>query len=140
MRKSLPLSLTPKEDDPRREELRRMKETKEEIDKQAHRQARLMLWSGLGVAVLHLGVFVRLTYWDYSWDVMEPFTVFTAASGLVIGFWYFMITSKDPTYQDQERSLFLSRQRKLFKKYEFDVDRFKELSEKCKNPLERKNL
>lgn len=137
VRRSVPLALTP-EDDPRREELLRLQERKEEIDKQAHRQVRLMLWSGLCVAVTQVGLFFRLTFWEFSWDVMEPIAFFTTASGLVIGYAYFMFTSKDPTYQDLMKTLFLSRQRKLFKKYRFDVDRFKELRAKCKNPLDKK--
>lgn len=139
VRRSVPLALTP-EDDPRRDELRKLEERKEEIDRQAHRQVRLMLWSGLGVAILQVGLFFRLTFWEFSWDVMEPIAFFTTASGLVIGYAYFMITSKDPTYQDLMKTLFLSRQRKLFKKYQFDIDRFKELRDKCKNPLERKKI
>ncbi|XP_021761836.1 calcium uniporter protein 6, mitochondrial-like [Chenopodium quinoa] len=139
VRRSVPLALTP-EDDPRREELQRLQERKEEIDRKAHRQVRLMLWSGLGVAILQVGLFFRLTFWEFSWDVMEPIAFFTTATGLVIGYGYFMITSKDPTYQDLMKTLFLSRQRKLFKKYQFDIDRFIELRDKCKNPLDKKQI
>lgn len=137
VRRSVPLALTP-EDDPRREELQRLQERKEEIDRQAHRQVRLILWSGLGVAIMQVGLFFRLTFWEFSWDVMEPIAFFTTASGLVIGYAYFMITSKDPTYQDLMKTLFLSRQRKLIKKYQFDLNRFKELNDKCKCPLDKK--
>ncbi|KNA09618.1 hypothetical protein SOVF_152080 [Spinacia oleracea] len=139
VRSSVPLALTP-EDDPRRAELQRLQERKEEIDRQAHRQVRLILWSGLGVAVMQVGLFFRLTFWEFSWDVMEPIAFFTTATGLVIGYGYFMITSKDPTYQDLMKTLFLSRQRKLFKKYQFDVDRFKELKGRCKNLLDEKQI
>uniref|UniRef100_A0A803KQR5 Calcium uniporter protein C-terminal domain-containing protein n=1 Tax=Chenopodium quinoa TaxID=63459 RepID=A0A803KQR5_CHEQI len=139
LRRSIPLALTP-EDDPRREELQKLQERKEEIDRKAHRQVRLMLWSGLGVAILQVGLFFRLTFWEFSWDVMEPIAFFTTATGLVIGYGYFMITSKDPTYQDLMKTLFLSRQRKLFKKYQFDIDRFIELRDKCKNPLDKKQI
>ncbi|KAH9611445.1 hypothetical protein KSS87_000388 [Heliosperma pusillum] len=136
---SVPLALTP-EDDPRREELMRLQEEKEEIDRQAHKQVRLILWSGLGVAVMQVGLFFRLTFWEFSWDVMEPIAFFTTASGLVIGYAYFMFTSKDPSYQDLMKTIFLSRQRKLFKKYSFDISRFKELRDRCKCPLDKKHL
>ncbi|KAL9228454.1 hypothetical protein vseg_004037 [Gypsophila vaccaria] len=135
---SVPLALT-SEDDPRREELKSLQERKEEIDRQAHRQVRIILWSGLGIAIMQVGLFFRLTFWEFSWDVMEPIAFFTTASGLVIGYTYFMITSKDPTYQDLMKTLFLSRQRKLFKKYNFDVNRFKELRDKCKCPFDKKH-
>ncbi|KAM3740136.1 hypothetical protein ACB098_08G076000 [Castanea mollissima] len=82
--KAVPLALT-SEDDPMRDELKRLQEKKEEIDVLAHRQVRRILWSGLGMAVI--------------------------------------------------QRLFNSRQRKLCKKLNFDVERFKELQQKCKTPL-----
>lgn len=138
VRRSIPLALTP-EDDPRREELKKLQEAKEEIDRQAHRQVRVMLWSGLVVVVLQVGLFFRLTFWEFSWDVMEPIAFFTTTAGIVIGYAYFMFTSKDPSYQDLMKTLFLSRQRKLFKKYNFDANRFKELRERCKAPLRNRS-
>ncbi|CAO2840376.1 unnamed protein product [Amaranthus hypochondriacus] len=120
VRRSVPIALAP-EDDPRREELQK----KEEIDRQAHRQVHLILWSGLGVSILQVRLFFHLTFWEFSWDVTEPIVIFMTASGLVISYAYFMITSKDSTYQDLMKTLFLSRQRKFFKKCQFDVDSFK---------------
>ncbi|XP_057954997.1 calcium uniporter protein 6, mitochondrial-like [Malania oleifera] len=134
VRRAVPLSLTP-EDDPRRKELKRLQEKKEEIDKLAHRQVRRILWSGLGLAVIQVGLFFRLTFWEFSWDVMEPIAFFTTTTGIVIGYAYFLFTSRDPTYQDLMKRLFLSRQRKLFKRHSFDVNRFMEL-QKCKCPLD----
>ncbi|GAB2286202.1 hypothetical protein Dimus_020627 [Dionaea muscipula] len=135
-----PLALTA-EDDPRKEELKRKElknllEKKEEIDQLAHRHVRCILWSGLGIAVTLVGIFFRLTFWEFSWDVMEPIAFFSTTTGLVIGYAYFLFTSKDPTYQDMMKRLFLSRQRKLFKKHNFDADRFKELQAICRSPLD----
>ncbi|GMG98161.1 hypothetical protein Nepgr_000001 [Nepenthes gracilis] len=135
VRRSVPLALTA-EDDPRREELEKLQGKKKEIDKLAHKHARRILWSGLGIAITQVALFFRLTFWDFSWDVMEPIAFFTTTTGIVIGYAYFLLTSKDPTYQDLMKRLFLSRQRKLFKKYNFDVDRFKELQEKCRSPVD----
>ena len=101
----------------------------------AHRQVRRILWSGLGMAVIQVGFFFRLTFWEFSWDVMEPIAFFTTTTGIVIGYAYFLFTSRDPTYQDFMQRLFNSRQRKLCKKLNFDVERFKELQQKCKTPL-----
>ena len=82
--------------------------------------------------MFQVGLFFRLTFWEFSWDVMEPIAFFTTTTGLIIGYAYFLITSRDPTYQDLMKRLFLNRQRKLFKKYNFDCERFKELQRKCK--------
>ncbi|XP_061347981.1 calcium uniporter protein 5, mitochondrial-like [Gastrolobium bilobum] len=139
VRRAVPLALTA-ENDPVREELRMLMEKKEEIDVLAHKQVRRILWSGLGFGVVTVGLFFRLTFWEFSWDVMEPIAFFTTSTGLVIGYAYFLFTSRDPTYQDFLKRLFLSRQRKLHKRYNFDVDRFKELQCKCKSPLDAKTI
>ncbi|KAJ8751323.1 hypothetical protein K2173_016507 [Erythroxylum novogranatense] len=135
VRRAVPLALTP-EDDPMRDELRTLQQKKEEIDVLAHKQVRRLLWSGLAIGLLHVGLFFRLTFWEFSWDVMEPITFFITTSGIIIGYAYFLFTARDPTYQDLMKRLFLSKQRKLFKKQNFDVDRFKELQKKCKSPLD----
>lgn len=135
VRRAVPLALTP-DNDPMREELRQLLERKEEIDMLAHKQVRRILWSGLGLAVLQVGLFFRLTFWEFSWDVMEPIAFFTTTTGIVIGYAYFMFTSRDPTYQDFMKRLFLSRQRKLIKRQNFDINRFMELQKKCKCPLD----
>ncbi|CAA0842410.1 Calcium uniporter protein 6- mitochondrial [Striga hermonthica] len=126
VRRAVPLSLLP-EDDPCKNELKKLQEKKDEIDMLAHKQVRRILWTGLGVAVVQVGLFFRLTFWEFSWDVMEPIAFFTTTSGIVLGYAYFLITSRDPTYQDLLKRLFLSRQRKLIKKYNFDIQRFVEL-------------
>ncbi|CAI9300928.1 unnamed protein product [Lactuca saligna] len=135
VRRAVPLALTP-EDDPRREELRILQAKQDEIDMLAHKQVRRILWMGLGLSLAQISLFFRLTFWDLSWDVMEPIAFFTTASGLIIGYAYFLFTLRDPTYQDLLKRLFLSRRRKLMKKHNFDMVRFMELQKKCKSPLD----
>ncbi|XP_054817406.1 calcium uniporter protein 5, mitochondrial-like [Prosopis cineraria] len=135
VRRAVPLALTA-EDDPMREELKKLQEKKEDIDVLAHKQVRRILWSGLGFGIGIVGSFFRLTFWEFSWDVMEPVAFFTTTTGLIIGYAYFLFTSRDPTYQDFMKRLFISRQKKLFKKQNFDVERFRELQIKCRTPID----
>ncbi|XP_075515188.1 calcium uniporter protein 2, mitochondrial-like [Primulina tabacum] len=135
VRRAVPLALLPG-DDPCKDELKKLQEKKEEIDVLAHKQVRRILWTGLGLAVVQVGFFFRLTFWEFSWDVMEPIAFFTTTTGIIIGYAYFMVTSRDPSYQDLLKRLFLSRQRKLIKKYNFDIQRFLELQNKCKLPVD----
>ncbi|KAF1890056.1 hypothetical protein Lal_00025388 [Lupinus albus] len=139
VRRAVPLALTA-ENDPIRDELKKLQDKKEEIDVLAHKQVRRILWSGLGGGIITVSLFFRLTFWEFSWDVMEPIAFFTTSTGLVIGYAYFLFTSRDPTYQDFMKRLFFSRQRKLHKRYDFDVDRFMELQCKCKTPLDAKTI
>lgn len=124
------------EDDSSIEELKKMQERMDELDKLAHRQVRRILWTGLGGAVLLVGLFFRLTFWEFSWDVMEPIAFFTTTAGIVMGYTYFLFTSRDPTYQDLLKRLYLAKQKKLMKKYNFDIHGFVELQKKCKLPLD----
>ncbi|KAK4370273.1 hypothetical protein RND71_009748 [Anisodus tanguticus] len=111
------------------------KEKKDKIDELAHKQVRRILWSGMGAGILQIGLFFRLTFWEFSWDVMEPIAFFGTTTGAIVGYAYFLFTSRDPTYQDLLKRLFCSRQRKLIKQNNFDIQRFVELQRKCKIPL-----
>ncbi|CAH2038467.1 unnamed protein product [Thlaspi arvense] len=131
IRRAMPLDQNPEEDQIK-DEFNKMRIMKEEIDVLAHRQVRKILWCGLATSIVQIGLFVRLTFWEFSWDVMEPITFFATATSIIVGYAYFLITSRDPTYQDFMKRLFLSRQRKLLKSHNFDVERFKELGIMCK--------
>ncbi|TVU27215.1 hypothetical protein EJB05_29811, partial [Eragrostis curvula] len=135
VRRAVPLALE-SANDPRKEEFKQLQERKEEIDKLAHKQVRRILWCGLGFFICQVGLFFRLTFWEFSWDVMEPVAFFTTASGLLVGYAYFLITSRDPTYQDFMERLFSSRQRKLCAMQKFDMERYLELQKQCRCPLE----
>ncbi|MCI04294.1 coiled-coil domain-containing protein 109A, partial [Trifolium medium] len=67
IRRAVPLALT-SDDDPMREELKELQDKKKEIDVLAHKQVRRLLWSGLGFGVCTVGLFFRLTFWEFSWD------------------------------------------------------------------------
>ncbi|KAH0461883.1 hypothetical protein IEQ34_009458 [Dendrobium chrysotoxum] len=139
VRRAVPLCLTP-ENDPRLEELNKLQKKKEEIDMLAHKQVRCILWSGLGFSIGQVVLFFRLTFWEFSWDVMEPVAFFTTAAGIIVGYAYFLFTSKDPTYQDLMKRLFLSRQKKLFQKKSFDMERYMELQRHCGSPLDHQTV
>nr|ADE76323.1 unknown [Picea sitchensis] len=137
VRNAVPLELTA-EDDPRRQELEKLQKEKEEIDRIAHKHVRRVLWSGLGSLSVVTILFFRLTFWEFSWDVMEPIAFFGTTGGLIIGYLYFLVTSRDPTYQDFMKRLFLRRQMKLCKKRNFDLDRFLELQKQSQLSLASK--
>ncbi|XP_059289777.1 calcium uniporter protein 5, mitochondrial-like [Lycium ferocissimum] len=134
IRRAVPLALLP-EDDPTKDELKNLQEKKDKIDELAHKQVRRILWTGMGAGLLQIGLFFRLTFWEFSWDVMEPIAFFGTATGAILGYAYFLFTSRDPTYQDLLKRLFCSRQRKLIQQNNFDIHRFVELQRKCKLPI-----
>ncbi|KAJ6761801.1 CALCIUM UNIPORTER PROTEIN MITOCHONDRIAL [Salix koriyanagi] len=118
IKRALPLALTP-EDNPAREELKILQEKKEEIDVLAHKQVRRILYSGLCLAFIQVGLFFRLTFWEFSWDVMEPVAFFGTAGSVVIGYAYFLITARDPTYQDLMKEAISLKAKEVVQEAEF---------------------
>uniref|UniRef100_A0A914XB59 Calcium uniporter protein n=1 Tax=Plectus sambesii TaxID=2011161 RepID=A0A914XB59_9BILA len=39
-----------------------------------------------------MGVYARLTWWEYSWDIMEPVTYFTTYATVIGSFGYYLLT------------------------------------------------
>ncbi len=55
------------------------------------RRTRTYLWAGLGFLVVQWGVLARLTFWELSWDVIEPITYFLGSATTVLLYCYFMV-------------------------------------------------
>ena len=52
-----------------------------------------LLWAGLALLVLQWGVFLRLTFFELSWDVMEPISYFFSSLWGIMAYAYFMVCS-----------------------------------------------
>ncbi|VDP25283.1 unnamed protein product [Soboliphyme baturini] len=76
-----------KELEPMENEIARLKAMSE------RRTSRLM-WLGLAFMGIQGGIFARLTWWEYSWDVMEPVTYFATYSVAIVSYAYFLITKE----------------------------------------------
>ena len=48
-----------------------------QIERQASMWRAFVAWSGLAMLVTQFVLFARLTYWELSWDVMEPISYFS---------------------------------------------------------------
>lgn len=65
---------------------------KQELDAQAVRKANMMTWLGLGLMSVQFGILARLTWWEYSWDIMEPVTYFVTYGTAMAAYAYFCVT------------------------------------------------
>ncbi|CAL4929921.1 unnamed protein product [Urochloa decumbens] len=109
------------------EELEEMEARKVAIDADAAARVRRELWCGLGlVAVQTLG-FMRLTFWELSWDVMEPVCFYVTSLYFMSGYAFFMRTDTEPSFEGFFRARFAARQRRLMRARGFDVDRYNAL-------------
>ncbi|XP_071733245.1 calcium uniporter protein 4, mitochondrial-like [Rutidosis leptorrhynchoides] len=113
--------------DPRRQELEELETRKALIDRKAISQVRGELYCGLGYLILQTLGFMRLTFWELSWDVMEPVCFFVTSFHCVLGYMFFLRTSKEPTFEGYFQRRFRMKQRKLMDSYKFDYEKYNDL-------------
>lgn len=116
-----------KPNDPRKEQLNEMMNQKAQIDYKAECLVRRELYCGLGFTVVQTLGFMRLTFWELSWDVMEPICFFVTSIHFALAYGFFLRTSKEPTFEGYFRRRFKVKQAKLMKMHNFDVEKFDEL-------------
>ncbi|KAK4488329.1 hypothetical protein RD792_004086 [Penstemon davidsonii] len=126
---ALPLTHNP--NDPRMKDLQEMEKQKAAIDKQAEFLVRRELWCGLGYMVVQTAAFMRLTFWELSWDVMEPICFYVTSMYFMGGYAFFLRTSKEPSFEGYFQSRFVAKQKKLIKAQNFDLERYNELKKAC---------
>ncbi|KAJ0039882.1 hypothetical protein Pint_28209 [Pistacia integerrima] len=113
--------------DPRRKEFEELEKQKAAIDQKADFLVRRELWCGLGYLVVQTTAFMRLTFWELTWDVMEPICFYVTSMYFMAGYAFFLRTSKEPSFEGFYQSRFTAKQEKLFKLHNFDVERYNEL-------------
>ena len=69
-----------------------MEAVKTELDKKAAQRANVMVWGGLAFMAVQFGFLARLTWWEYSWDIMEPVTYFVGYGTALIMYAYYVVT------------------------------------------------
>ncbi|KAM3342698.1 calcium uniporter protein 2, mitochondrial-like [Capsicum galapagoense] len=127
----LPTSLAKTNDPQMMKELNQMEEEKAIIDKKAESLVRRELWCGLGYFVIQTAAFMRLTFWELSWDVMEPICFYVTSFYCMAGYTFFLKTSKEPSFEGFFQSRFVSKQKRLMKLRNFDLQRYNELRRAC---------
>jgi hypothetical protein len=110
-----------------RQEFEQLEIIKSDIDKRADDMVRRELWAGLGLIMAQTVGFFRLTFWELSWDVMEPICFYVTSTYFMAGYAFFLRTSKEPSFEGFYKSRFEAKQRRLIKMLDFDIDRFTKL-------------
>ncbi|TVU47845.1 hypothetical protein EJB05_07459, partial [Eragrostis curvula] len=109
------------------EELEAMEAQKAAIDADAAAQVRRELWCGLAALAAQTLGFMRLTFWELSWDVMEPVCFYVTSLYFMAGYAFFMRTATEPSFEGFFRARFATRQRRLMRARRFDVHRYNAL-------------
>lgn len=120
-------AVVPLIDDRRIEELQEMEKQKAEIDLQAKKLVHRELQCGFGFLSLQTAALMRFTFWDLSWDVMEPICFYLTSIYFLAGYAFFLRTSTDPTFEGFFQARFKTKQKRLMKQRNFDMERYREL-------------
>ena len=104
-------------------ELRPLEIEKKFIDEEASKGSQRVLWFGLMLLVCQLLVFVRLTYWELSWDYMEPLSYFVSLIYGIIFYSYFLYMNENMEYthvRDRLRRYFSKGRQSTFDKARYE--------------------
>ncbi|TMW51477.1 hypothetical protein DOY81_003448 [Sarcophaga bullata] len=100
---------------------------KSELSAQAERKTNIMTWVGLGLMSVQFGILARLTWWEYSWDIMEPVTYFVTYGTAMAMYAYYCITKTEYNMPEVKDRHYLITLYKRAKKKNFDVDTYNQL-------------
>ncbi|NWZ95271.1 MCU protein, partial [Nesospiza acunhae] len=75
------------------------------------------------------GILARLTWWEYSWDIMEPVTYFITYGSAMAMYAYFVMTRQEYVYPDARDRQYLLFFHKGAKKTRFDLEKYNQLKD-----------
>ncbi|XP_078284584.1 calcium uniporter protein, mitochondrial isoform X1 [Rhinoraja longicauda] len=100
-----------------------------ELDRKAEKQSTWVLWGGMAFMATQFGILARLTWWEYSWDIMEPVTYFITYGSAMAMYAYFVMTRQEYIYPDARDRQYLNFFHKGAKKTKFDIETYNRLKD-----------
>ncbi|EEB12488.1 conserved hypothetical protein [Pediculus humanus corporis] len=110
-------------------ELEPMEEVKKKRTMNGKRQTNVLTWIGLGLMSVQFGILARLTWWEYSWDIMEPVTYFVTYGTAMAGYAYYVLTKQEYILPDVKDRQYLITMHKKAKKVGLDLEKYNKIKE-----------
>lgn len=112
-----------------KQELSPLEKLKVDLSRRAEFHTSRVLWTGMALLSVQGGALAWLTWWVYSWDVMEPVTYFITYATSMGAFSYYVLTKQDYLYMEAKDRQFLRYFYKGASKTKFDVRQYNTLKE-----------
>ncbi|XP_074010786.1 calcium uniporter protein, mitochondrial isoform X1 [Numenius arquata] len=112
-----------------KEQLAPLEKVRMELSRKAEKRTTLVLWGGLAYMATQFGILARLTWWEYSWDIMEPVTYFITYGSAMAMYAYFVMTRQEYVYPDARDRQYLLFFHKGAKKTRFDLEKYNQLKD-----------
>ncbi len=100
--------------------------------RRAESRSRTIVSSGLLVLCLQLAAFVRLTYYEFSWDVMEPLSYFVGLANAIAVYVYYLWNRRDFSYETWQSSLEGKYAERALHGKGFDINRYGALARRLR--------
>ncbi|VDM44860.1 unnamed protein product [Toxocara canis] len=120
-------------------ELKPLEAMKARIDAECESHSERIMWAFFAAMGLQTGIFARLTWWEYSWDIMEPVTYFATYATVIATYGYYLYTRQVSSafllfirnfeYPTMKSRCYTNYFYKKAQKYKFDVVRYNELQD-----------
>ncbi|XP_058801653.1 calcium uniporter protein, mitochondrial [Phymastichus coffea] len=114
-----------------RTELEPLEQELNEIKLSAQRRSQLATWGVLVFMSIQFGCLARLTWWEYSWDIMEPVTYFVTYATAMGCYIYFLMTRQEYLLPDVFNREYLIGVYKKARKVGFDLTHYNTLKEEA---------
>ncbi|VDD79661.1 unnamed protein product, partial [Mesocestoides corti] len=108
-------------------QLEPFEEKRLQLAEKASVRTRRLTWLGLGAMGLQFGLLARLTWWEYSWDIMEPVTYFVGYGTTMAMYAYYVVTRQDYSFPQVFDREYLKTFYKSATEQGFDVERYNNL-------------
>uniref|UniRef100_A0AAR5P3D2 Calcium uniporter protein n=1 Tax=Dendroctonus ponderosae TaxID=77166 RepID=A0AAR5P3D2_DENPD len=128
-----------------KQEITPLENVKNELEMVADKRSNWLAWAGLGLMSVQFGILARLTWWEYSWDIMEPVTYFVTYGTVIATYAYFVLTKEEYILNDVKNRQQLLIMHKKAKKLGADLAKYNQLQSeihkieyklnKLRNPL-----
>ncbi|KAK9302843.1 hypothetical protein QLX08_005254 [Tetragonisca angustula] len=112
-------------------ELEPLEQKLRELDATAERKANMFIWVCLVLMSIQFSGLARLTWWEYSWDIMEPVTYFVNYGTTMALFVYFVLTRQEYMLPDVMNRRQLVSLHKRAKKVGFDLNQYNALKDRA---------
>ncbi|KAL2082979.1 hypothetical protein ACEWY4_020752 [Coilia grayii] len=108
-------------------QIRPLEKVKEELGRKAERRTTWVMWGGMAYMATQFGILARLTWWEYSWDIMEPVTYFITYGTAMAMYAYYVLTRQEYVYPDARDRQYLLFFHKGAKRTRFDIEKYNKL-------------
>ncbi|XP_041032216.1 calcium uniporter protein, mitochondrial isoform X1 [Carcharodon carcharias] len=104
-----------------------LEKVKLELARRAEKRSGWVLWGGMAFMATQFGILARLTWWEYSWDIMEPVTYFITYGSAMAMYAYFVVTRQEYIYPDAKDRQYLHFFHRGARKTKFDIEKYNQL-------------